>query len=1116
MSLRWLYLEAFFQTDDLKDGWRSSFGKGSSQPRVRSVFGLSHSSAASSSDAGTRALSLPIGADPHSAAVESGGGRADSHPDAATRAVGEQGLTPSDGGWQGRVAESRPEPGHSWQWSSDDPSQDHFWYPEGRHGGALNEDMEIDAPNPIGLLEELPSVEAAGLKTELKDTSCTLQKPQAVWKTGKWWKPIEKSAANTRATDAVPGATVVLHPNPTAHDSPEEQAKTSGESTRADTLPPIASDLNAGDPSCAAVSLKTPPDGDSASACQQDPCLLVTDATVASKATECNDASAHSGVEDAGKAETSGTDEVNAIMPPAKPSGLETIENKQTSHEPAPLDVKPEQKPASESQTLEEKQTQHETAKEEPCSELEAPEVKQLVQATTAPAVTELEKCPQLLDGASAVAGSSDTAPAPVVPYKPVPETEPVEVLMPVEALLGKIEQVVAARSMEGRENGSQIRVAIRSDGELEELPLPQLPWSQDFAPTVLRNGPSHEVLGVDAPTSVEAPSTVEAATIKMSGETVRPDGSVRLRVFDGKDELPGMSLSLPCTVFGSALKSAHVADGTHPSVKSTHAAIVFVAPDKFMVQPIHGEVHMTCASSHTVILNALLRERRTAPRTRTPGKFLGVGGPPEAVTMQRCCFKLGKSNITYFVDVLPSLAKVQALGTARHLMHAFIDGRKTSDVFHAGGTTRRRPVPVPPAEEKALPTAAGIGADKPAVPQPAEPKPAVPKPLVLQPAVQTAVAARRPGLPRGPAPWLWIVSGPALRRDGGPGALSWELLEAAGRPACGGTTECSAPEAGQAPQAGLGSENPASLNFRAGLKGDRRNPTDDPDLGGVLATSSGRVQKASSRRAQSPLTPKSKRSSRKAAKSKRRKVKRRGAEASEARQRRKTKETKPSRRKRAAADAQKQEEQDQEQEEEEEQDQEEEAEEESEEENMDDAQETIGDHQEEAEEEGDFEEDAEGEEEGDQEEGDVVLEVPALPKHRLRLVKSEPEFLCSSSSEAEQDVHPKSQRRVVLPAPGSGGLDHSPREPEEHASERLAARADEPSSGSRSGSGKRGRSCSPTFRAHHRAIAITETAMPTCVRALAKQRVRPANRIGGATAIRPVRFSIAPLVVLD
>ncbi|CAE8621465.1 unnamed protein product [Polarella glacialis] len=182
----------------------------------------------------------------------------------------------------------------------------------------------------------------------------------------------------------------------------------------------------------------------------------------------------------------------------------------------------------------------------------------------------------------------------------------------------------------------------------------------------------------------------------------------------------------------------------------------------------------------------------------------------------------------------------------------------------------------------------------------------------------------------------------------------------------------------------------------------------------------------------------------------------------------------------------------------------------------MDDAQETIGDHQEEAEEEGDFEEDAEGEEEGDQEEGDVVLEVPALPKHRLRLVKSEPECLCSSSSEPEQDAHPKSQRRVVLRAPGSGGLDHSPREPEEHASERLAARADEPSSGSRSGSGKRGRSCSPTFRAHHRAIAITETAMPTCVRALAKQRVRPANRIGGATAIRPVRFSIAPLVVLD
>ncbi|CAK0830398.1 unnamed protein product, partial [Prorocentrum cordatum] len=39
-----------------------------------------------------------------------------------------------------------------------------------------------------------------------------------------------------------------------------------------------------------------------------------------------------------------------------------------------------------------------------------------------------------------------------------------------------------------------------------------------------------------------------------------RPDGKVRLRVFDGKEECRGLAVQLACVVLGSTLRMAHVA----------------------------------------------------------------------------------------------------------------------------------------------------------------------------------------------------------------------------------------------------------------------------------------------------------------------------------------------------------------------------------------------------------------------------------------------------------------------------------------------------------------------------------------------------------------------------
>ena len=41
----------------------------------------------------------------------------------------------------------------------------------------------------------------------------------------------------------------------------------------------------------------------------------------------------------------------------------------------------------------------------------------------------------------------------------------------------------------------------------------------------------------------------------------------------------------------------AHVADGSHSSVKTAHAAIIYIAPGTYLLQPINGEIRMMCAS---------------------------------------------------------------------------------------------------------------------------------------------------------------------------------------------------------------------------------------------------------------------------------------------------------------------------------------------------------------------------------------------------------------------------------------------------------------------------------------------------------------------------------------
>eukprot|EP00929_Paragymnodinium_shiwhaense_P053121 TRINITY_DN26598_c0_g1_i1.p1 TRINITY_DN26598_c0_g1~~TRINITY_DN26598_c0_g1_i1.p1 ORF type:complete len:1503 (-),score=343.51 TRINITY_DN26598_c0_g1_i1:67-4575(-) len=148
------------------------------------------------------------------------------------------------------------------------------------------------------------------------------------------------------------------------------------------------------------------------------------------------------------------------------------------------------------------------------------------------------------------------------------------------------------------------------------------------------------------------------------SGEA--PDGSTRLRVFDGSVEVLGVDVSETCIVFGSSLKAAHVADGTHDSVKSQHAALLYYpatttgdAADRksidayFRVQPINGEVRISSPAAHAGIVAAIRSEKRQLPRQPVSEAVLSVGADACLLDRQRCCFQLARSQVVFFVDLL-------------------------------------------------------------------------------------------------------------------------------------------------------------------------------------------------------------------------------------------------------------------------------------------------------------------------------------------------------------------------------------------------------------------------------------------------------------------------------
>ncbi|CAE7441219.1 unnamed protein product [Symbiodinium sp. CCMP2592] len=246
----------------------------------------------------------------------------------------------------------------------------------------------------------------------------------------------------------------------------------------------------------------------------------------------------------------------------------------------------------------------------------------------------------------------------------------------------------------------ADFRVAMRSGQSLEALRLPKLPWSAKLPRSLLGQGRQQQADGNGVDEEDDPP--------------VRADGKVRLRVFDGASESHTLALELPCTILGSSLKFAHVADGTHASVKTEHAAVIFVPPESYLLQPLNGEVSLTCASQHAAVSSKLLQERRSGPQCRAGAKLLSVGSAPEEFTRQHCCFQLGKSEVIFFVDLLPSAASVRALGTSRHLLQAFVHGtasdtkqkrakeQKSADTARASGPRAAKLVPASVANERA------------------------------------------------------------------------------------------------------------------------------------------------------------------------------------------------------------------------------------------------------------------------------------------------------------------------------------------------------------------------------------------------------------------------------
>lgn len=216
------------------------------------------------------------------------------------------------------------------------------------------------------------------------------------------------------------------------------------------------------------------------------------------------------------------------------------------------------------------------------------------------------------------------------------------------KGLVGKKESAAIATGL-----GIQPEVVI----EDSEVPLPMVSGgvAPQGAPTfeALVKEPPREWLGVrptrqwdDVECSVQAPPRFKCAAMLNMGVDAR---ACTLRIFAGDEEVWRMTVQEPCVIFGSNLDSAHVADYTHKSVKSQHAALLF-EPDEgqFVVAPIKGKTRVSTPSAYPGVAAALAREGREQDQQ----SLVCVSEGKTALNAGLCCFRLARSRLVYLLDL--------------------------------------------------------------------------------------------------------------------------------------------------------------------------------------------------------------------------------------------------------------------------------------------------------------------------------------------------------------------------------------------------------------------------------------------------------------------------------
>ncbi|CAK0905237.1 unnamed protein product, partial [Prorocentrum cordatum] len=144
------------------------------------------------------------------------------------------------------------------------------------------------------------------------------------------------------------------------------------------------------------------------------------------------------------------------------------------------------------------------------------------------------------------------------------------------------------------------------------------------------------------------------------AGAAGRGGGPRSLRIFWDDLEVWRLPILHPCVVLGSTLEAAHVADLSDRSVQPQHAALL-LRPDlrSFAVQPLGGPVLLFPPSAHPGVARALQKEGRSAPPETSGGApaEADAGASPEALTPNRCCFRLAGSRLALFLDLLDAAA---------------------------------------------------------------------------------------------------------------------------------------------------------------------------------------------------------------------------------------------------------------------------------------------------------------------------------------------------------------------------------------------------------------------------------------------------------------------------